>query len=344
MFRKIFHLFAIAALVAGSLSPALAGRRRSGTGSRSHTRASKTRPARPGKRALAQARRLFKKASRAYGSGKYAEAAQLFLQIHGLVGDPALLYNAADAYDKAGMKAKAIENYEAYLRAKPDASDRKTVEARIATLKQPPPAGRDDSHPAGSGPQDSSAEAARPNNQPRQATTPGTARPTEPAGANGAAATTGATARAAREVAGEAPVEERTSPVRKKKHRDHLGTAAWALVGTTAVLLTAAGVFALKMEDAEDQMKRLAIMVDPYTETRLAYEGSYKSDFERYDRQGKLYEKLTWGFAAAAGVTAVTAVVLFSVRAVRSKRERQKVSVLPVMGNKTGGLVLQTEF
>ncbi len=341
MFRKIFHLFAVAALVAGSLSPAMAGRRRKAAGHKARTRASKTRSARPGRKALAQARRLFKKASQAYASGKYTEAAQLFLQIHGLVGDPALLYNAADAYDKAGMKTKAIENYEAYLTAKPDASDRKAVESRIAALKQPSPARTDGSPPAGSGPRKPPTRDGSPGTQPRQTTASATTRPSKSPDSQ---ATARATARAARKVAGEAPVEERTSPAKKKKHSDHLGTAAWALIGTTAVLLTAAGVFALKMEDAEDQMKRLAIMVDPYTETRLAYEGSYKSDFERYDRQGKLYEKLTWGFAAAAGVTAVAAVVLFSVRAVRSKKERQKVSILPVLGNKTGGMVLQTEF
>jgi hypothetical protein len=89
--------------------------------------------------------------------------------------------------------------------------------------------------------------------------------------------------------------------------------AAWAMVGVTAVLLTVTGVMALKVEDAEDQMTRLAVSRDPYTSLPYPYTGPYKSEYEKYEKDGKMYEKLTWTFAGLAGGAAVTAAILFTV-------------------------------
>ncbi len=349
MLRRILPICAATLFLATAPSPADAGTAPRQTSS-TNSRARATR--RPSRKALRRARRLFKQASRAYSAGKYSKAADLFLQIHAIVGDPALLYNAADAFEKARVIPKAVANYQAYLAAKPNAPDRKPVEAKITAMKNTEPSsrpangqGRQPVGPAEPGKpgRRRSSEAGThaggptgPNPSRPHATAPRTASKARPE-------TTEAGSRAARKVAGETP--EQTAPMpRPRKRQSRLITAGWALVGTTALLLTAMGVTALKMEDAEDQMRRLAIMVDPSTESRLTYEGTYKSDFERYERQGRLYEKLTWGFAAAAGAAAVSAVVLFSLHAVRSRKERQKVSVSPVLGRKQGGLVLETRF
>jgi hypothetical protein len=133
--------------------------------------------------------------------------------------------------------------------------------------------------------------------------------------------------------------------------------SAWALVGTGAVLLTLAGVFALKVEDAEDNMRRLAITTDPANNLRLPYAGSYKKDFEDYRKQGKLYEKLTWTFASISAASVVTAAVLFTLDYLGRRKKRSKTGVAEK--NKTtrllriqpfvnpqsgGGLTVKTSF
>ena len=61
------------------------------------------------------------------------------------------------------------------------------------------------------------------------------------------------------------------------------------MVGVTAVLLTVTGVMALKVEDAEDQMTRLAVSRDPYTSLPYPYTGPYKSEYEKYEKDGITY-------------------------------------------------------
>jgi tetratricopeptide (TPR) repeat protein len=62
------------------------------------------------------ARRHYEKATAAFGLGKYDEAAREYEAAFELKPDPALLYNAAQAYRLAGRSARAIELYRNYLR------------------------------------------------------------------------------------------------------------------------------------------------------------------------------------------------------------------------------------
>src|SRR5215831_7161200 len=65
------------------------------------------------------ARRLYDEATAAFGLGHYADAAEKYEAAFAARPDPALLYDAAQAYRLAGNKARAIELYRNYLRLYP---------------------------------------------------------------------------------------------------------------------------------------------------------------------------------------------------------------------------------
>ncbi|HEY1586856.1 MAG TPA: AgmX/PglI C-terminal domain-containing protein, partial [Polyangia bacterium] len=61
--------------------------------------------------------------------------AEEFLLVHKAVLQPALLYNAAQAFRLGGERDKALENYRAFLKAAPEAKQRPDVERRISELE-----------------------------------------------------------------------------------------------------------------------------------------------------------------------------------------------------------------
>src|SRR5262249_47150270 len=65
-------------------------------------------------RTLAMAR--FRAASEAYGRGEYAAAARAFEESYRLVPRAAAVYNAARAWQAAGERARAADDYEAALK------------------------------------------------------------------------------------------------------------------------------------------------------------------------------------------------------------------------------------
>jgi tetratricopeptide (TPR) repeat protein len=95
---------------------------------------------------------LFERGSALYALGRYAEAAPLFERAFELKPDPALLYNAAQAYRFTGNKTRALTLYRNYYRLYGDSipnSDEvqrqiQQLEAAIATderAKTAPPTG-----------------------------------------------------------------------------------------------------------------------------------------------------------------------------------------------------------
>jgi tetratricopeptide (TPR) repeat protein len=64
----------------------------------------------------AAARAHYDKAAGAYALGRYAEAAAEFEESFTLKPDPALLFNAAQAYRLAGDRERALQLYHSYLR------------------------------------------------------------------------------------------------------------------------------------------------------------------------------------------------------------------------------------
>jgi hypothetical protein len=101
------------------------------------------------------AREHYDKAVIHFNAGEYGPAADEFLLVYKASLQPALLYNAAQAYRLGGDAAHAIENYQAFLHAVPDAPKRPEIERRLHELGGKGPV-------AVAAPPDMSAPAVRP--------------------------------------------------------------------------------------------------------------------------------------------------------------------------------------
>jgi len=82
-----------------------------------------------------RARELFQEGDAAYAEGRYEEAHQAFVEAYELSGRPQLLYNIANALERLGRYAEAVEALEKYL-ASGKAKDPAIVQKRLANLKK----------------------------------------------------------------------------------------------------------------------------------------------------------------------------------------------------------------
>src|ERR1700722_10227754 len=82
-----------------------------------------------------RAHALYDLSAVAYEAGHFQEAIDLLLHAYELKPKPVLLFNRARAYEGLGDQVKAIDAYEAYLKAEPTASDHGSIEQRLATLR-----------------------------------------------------------------------------------------------------------------------------------------------------------------------------------------------------------------
>lgn len=83
-----------------------------------------------------EARGLFHAGSAAYDRADYEVALDYFQRAYELSHRPLLLFNIGHTAERAREDARAVEAFEAYLRAAPDAENRPNVEARIARLRR----------------------------------------------------------------------------------------------------------------------------------------------------------------------------------------------------------------
>lgn len=82
-----------------------------------------------------EARALYQAGRVAFDDGRFDDALEYFERSHELSGRPQLLYNIGSAADRLRRNAMALEHFEAYLEALPDAENRRSVEARIRLLR-----------------------------------------------------------------------------------------------------------------------------------------------------------------------------------------------------------------
>jgi len=75
---------------------------------------------------------------RFFQANRYEPAERAWLRAHALGADPTLLVAVADTRQRRGDEPGAVGMLEQYLIERPDAPDRPSVEARIATLLQSP--------------------------------------------------------------------------------------------------------------------------------------------------------------------------------------------------------------
>jgi tetratricopeptide (TPR) repeat protein len=80
------------------------------------------------------ARVAFEAGLEAYEGGHFAEALAWFERANGQSPHPKLMFNIARAADGDAQYARAIEAYQAYLAAQPNADNREFVESRIDKL------------------------------------------------------------------------------------------------------------------------------------------------------------------------------------------------------------------
>jgi hypothetical protein len=73
-----------------------------------------------------------------FEAGRYADAEQAWLRAHFLSEDPTLLVAIADTRQRRDDEPGAVAMLERYLVDRPDAPDRASIEARIATLLESP--------------------------------------------------------------------------------------------------------------------------------------------------------------------------------------------------------------
>jgi tetratricopeptide (TPR) repeat protein len=78
----------------------------------------------------------YEKATRAYDIQKYGEAVLEYQQAYEIGGDPAMLYNVAQAYRLDNQLPEAIRFYRRYLQRSPNARNREDVEHKIADLEK----------------------------------------------------------------------------------------------------------------------------------------------------------------------------------------------------------------
>lgn len=77
---------------------------------------------------------LYAEGERRYNVGEYDAAVDAFKRAYLISNEASLLYNIAQAYRKKGACVDALEFYRSYLRQKPDASDRASIEKMIDEL------------------------------------------------------------------------------------------------------------------------------------------------------------------------------------------------------------------
>lgn len=82
------------------------------------------------------ARATFILGREAYARGDYEAALAAFRRAHELSGRPQLLFNIGQAADRLRRDREALQAFEAYLTAMPEAENRVEVEARMRVLRE----------------------------------------------------------------------------------------------------------------------------------------------------------------------------------------------------------------
>ncbi|MCU1276484.1 MAG: hypothetical protein JWM53_30 [bacterium] len=82
------------------------------------------------------AKRFYETGTLLYDRGEFLDAAHEFERAYREQPKAALLYNIATAYDKAGERAKAVENYRKYVALMPNSSEVAVSKARADVLER----------------------------------------------------------------------------------------------------------------------------------------------------------------------------------------------------------------
>jgi tetratricopeptide (TPR) repeat protein len=78
----------------------------------------------------------YERATRAYDIQKYSEAVEEYQKAYEIGGDPAMLYNVAQAFRLNDQVSEALHAYRRYLQRSPNARNRADVERKIGELER----------------------------------------------------------------------------------------------------------------------------------------------------------------------------------------------------------------
>ena len=78
----------------------------------------------------------YEKGQRAYDVGKYADAIDEYAKVYEIGGNPAMLFNIAQAYRLNNQPGEAVRFYKRFLQRAPNAPNRADVEQKIAELEK----------------------------------------------------------------------------------------------------------------------------------------------------------------------------------------------------------------
>lgn len=85
--------------------------------------------------ALEAAKKRYEVGQRDYNAGRFWQSAKAFEEAYAMSKRGDLLFNAARAYDRGEYAVRAIEAYQSYLDAAPDAPDKGEIQKRLTELK-----------------------------------------------------------------------------------------------------------------------------------------------------------------------------------------------------------------
>ena len=83
-----------------------------------------------------EARALFEAGRAAFNDGRFEDSLGYFRQSYELSGRPELLFNIGTSADRLRLNQEALDAFERYLAALPDAPNRREVEGRIRVLRR----------------------------------------------------------------------------------------------------------------------------------------------------------------------------------------------------------------
>lgn len=83
-----------------------------------------------------EARSLFEAGQAAFSDGRFEDALARWRESYELTEHPELLYNIATSLDRLGRLEEAMDEYEAFLEAMPDATNRNYVRRRVEVIRE----------------------------------------------------------------------------------------------------------------------------------------------------------------------------------------------------------------
>jgi tetratricopeptide (TPR) repeat protein len=284
---------------------------------------------------FAAAGQHFASAQDAFAQGQFELAAKEFQAAYDITRDPAMLLNIGESWQRAGNGKKALEGYQAYLVAQPQAPDRAEVEGRIKAIEAAL-AGPSPGTPApGATPGSPTGPATPAGSQPGAGptTAPAAGQPATDVPATGAVPVLTPKSPPAPKPDGDKTAPEGKATPDKaaaaqpqitppERPASRLRTAAWVTVALAIALSTSGAIVGLGAQDRADELRRRTTLLVG-TQPPI-YDAGQAEAYTTLTSEGNAYNQAAIALLSTAGAVAVTAGILFIADYVRRPRVEPK--------------------